>query len=344
VTKWAALKFVKFWIFLKHSPPNREIIKTSIRSCDQNLPGEIGETRPPGYSHTKVAQRSTKDQVAWWHLWLCLVPSWCGFSRTVWNCWKPWRISIWKRWFIWIRCKDWWCVVLREIDFLIKFVIDSLLISPVEWIYLNTDMHKFESSQKDENRAQSADSSKAGVGNLITIAVRMNCALSLAGRKFDWFYLKFYRYQLWGRVGGYLLGILTIFLKIPSFVGSLPVSFASRFAPLCQTSPITVSGLPCHPATTPVTLPGLPCRRVDSPVALSVLLLVSPVSPPCIRELRYLFCQALWYVFRESLRGLVQVFTIQQQVRTSRMTAFVKHAPAVEHWLVVVTRHWSRLK
>ena len=41
------------------------------------------------------------------------------------------------------------------------FFIDSLLITPVEWSYLNTDMHKFETSQKEESRAQSADSSKA---------------------------------------------------------------------------------------------------------------------------------------------------------------------------------------
>jgi len=51
--------------------------------------------------------------------------------------------------------------VLREIDFLVKFVIDSLLLSLVVRSYLNTDMRKFESSQKDENRAQWADSSKA---------------------------------------------------------------------------------------------------------------------------------------------------------------------------------------
>jgi len=31
----------------------------------------------------------------------------------------------------------------------------------VELIYLNTDMRKFETSQKDESRAQLADSSKA---------------------------------------------------------------------------------------------------------------------------------------------------------------------------------------
>ena len=39
-------------------------------------------------------------------------------------------------------------------------MIDSLLITPVEWSYLNTDMRKFETSQK-ESRAQSADFSKA---------------------------------------------------------------------------------------------------------------------------------------------------------------------------------------
>jgi len=43
---------------------------------------------------------------------------------------------------------------------LIKFVTYSLLVSPVEWSYLNTDMRKVESSQKDESRAQSTDSSE----------------------------------------------------------------------------------------------------------------------------------------------------------------------------------------
>jgi len=45
--------------------------------------------------------------------------------------------------------------------FPIKFVIDSLLISPGERSCLNTDMHKFELLQKEESTAQSADSSKA---------------------------------------------------------------------------------------------------------------------------------------------------------------------------------------
>ena len=42
-----------------------------------------------------------------------------------------------------------------------KSVIDSLPSTPMEWSYLNTDMRKFETSQKEERRAQSADSSKA---------------------------------------------------------------------------------------------------------------------------------------------------------------------------------------
>ena len=40
-----------------------------------------------------------------------------------------------------------------------KFFIDSLLLSLAERSYLNTDMCKFESLQKDERRGQSADSS-----------------------------------------------------------------------------------------------------------------------------------------------------------------------------------------
>jgi len=46
--------------------------------------------------------------------------------------------------------------------FLIKnLLIDSLLAPIVESKYLNRDMCKFESSQKDESRWQSTDSSKA---------------------------------------------------------------------------------------------------------------------------------------------------------------------------------------
>ena len=42
-----------------------------------------------------------------------------------------------------------------------NLLIDSLFISFVESSYLNIEMYKFESSRKDESRAQSADSLKA---------------------------------------------------------------------------------------------------------------------------------------------------------------------------------------
>jgi len=45
------------------------------------------------YTHGKASQRLTKDQMAWLHLWRCLVPPWCGASRTIRNCWKSWGIS-----------------------------------------------------------------------------------------------------------------------------------------------------------------------------------------------------------------------------------------------------------
>jgi len=53
-------------------------------------------------------------------------------------------------------------VVAREMDFPFKNLqIDSLLIAHVESSYLDTGTWKLESSQKDESRAQWADSSKA---------------------------------------------------------------------------------------------------------------------------------------------------------------------------------------
>jgi len=43
----------------------------------------------------------------------------------------------------------------------INLLIDSLLAPIVQGTYLHIDMRKFESSQKDESRTQSVDSSKA---------------------------------------------------------------------------------------------------------------------------------------------------------------------------------------
>jgi len=45
------------------------------------------------HTHMKAAQISTKDQVPWLHLRPCLVPSWCGASKTMWDCLKPWGVS-----------------------------------------------------------------------------------------------------------------------------------------------------------------------------------------------------------------------------------------------------------
>jgi len=38
-------------------------------------------------------QWSSKDQLAWLHLWSCLVPSSCGASGIIWNCCWPWGVS-----------------------------------------------------------------------------------------------------------------------------------------------------------------------------------------------------------------------------------------------------------
>jgi len=124
------------------------------------------------------------------------------------------------------------------------------------------------------------------------------------------------------------------FLLIPGFVGSLPVFTCLRRSPsvrtlspplsLCQVSPVGY--------------------LVGSLIALSVPLLVSHVSLSCIHKLRYMFCQVELFSCRHWQRELFQAFRIQQQMCSSRMTAFVKHAPAFEFWVVVVTRHRSRLK
>jgi len=75
------------------APPNREIPDTSVRACVQNPLENIGETSPAGYTHGKAAQRLTKNQTELLHFRPCLVPSWCGASRTIWNrCWS-WGIS-----------------------------------------------------------------------------------------------------------------------------------------------------------------------------------------------------------------------------------------------------------
>ena len=57
-----------------------------VWSYVQNVPGKIGKATPAGYTHKKVAQRKTKDQVEWLDLWPSLVLFWCEASRTMWDC------------------------------------------------------------------------------------------------------------------------------------------------------------------------------------------------------------------------------------------------------------------
>jgi len=47
---------------------------------------------------------------------------------------------------------------------------------------LNADMCKFESPQKHESRAQLANSSKAGIGNLLLVADQKQTLQGMAGR------------------------------------------------------------------------------------------------------------------------------------------------------------------
>ena len=65
-----------------------------VRPCIQNAPGKNGELSRFGYSlHRRgAAQSLSKDQVEWLHLRPCLVPSWCGSSRTTWDCCWSWGI------------------------------------------------------------------------------------------------------------------------------------------------------------------------------------------------------------------------------------------------------------
>ena len=44
------------------------------------------------YTHWKAGQSLSKDHLAWLHFRPCLVPSWCGASRTTWDCCWSWGI------------------------------------------------------------------------------------------------------------------------------------------------------------------------------------------------------------------------------------------------------------
>jgi len=89
VTRSTGLKSVKPGMS-NHLSESRDPTYVSSAMYIQNVPEKNCELSPSGYSlytHWKAAQ------VAWPYLQPCLVPSWCGNSRTIWNCCWPWGIS-----------------------------------------------------------------------------------------------------------------------------------------------------------------------------------------------------------------------------------------------------------
>jgi len=87
VTKYAAVKFRKSM----HIESFLRTERSHPRGVD-HVTRMPQERSPSGCTHGKAAQRSTKDQMASLYLRPCLAPSWCGVSRAIWDCWKPWSI------------------------------------------------------------------------------------------------------------------------------------------------------------------------------------------------------------------------------------------------------------
>ena len=89
-TRSTGLKSVKPGMS-SHFSESRDTSYVSSAMYFQNVPGKNGELSPSGYSLYTPWKAA---QVAWLHLRPCLVPSWCGNSRTIWKscCWL-WGIS-----------------------------------------------------------------------------------------------------------------------------------------------------------------------------------------------------------------------------------------------------------
>ena len=152
---------------------NRFHVKLRILSpenCKQSLQVKSWKAEVTGLTFYKqeVLQTGFLQTVLTWmsfaggensHLWIAFPPLWvllCFFSAVtsafqLFTCKRCLQFSgLRMRNFTWNRG----CVILREI-------VKSLLTPIVESTYLNRDMCKFESSQKDESRWQSTDSLKA---------------------------------------------------------------------------------------------------------------------------------------------------------------------------------------
>jgi len=70
-------------------------LATLVLPFVQNVPGKVGEASsascPDGNAVHRGRPRSRWR--SWLHLRPCLVPSWCGASRTIWYCCWSWGIS-----------------------------------------------------------------------------------------------------------------------------------------------------------------------------------------------------------------------------------------------------------
>ena len=88
-TKCAVVKFIKPWMS-SHFSQSRDLSYIHVVSaiCPA-CPTKIGKARRAGCTQEKAAQRLSKDKVEWLHLRPCLVPSWCGISRIIRDCWIP---------------------------------------------------------------------------------------------------------------------------------------------------------------------------------------------------------------------------------------------------------------
>jgi len=78
-----------------HFSESRNPSNVSSAMCPE-CPGKDWRSKSFRIQSTSMGKRprwSSTDQVAWLHLRPCLVPCWCGASRTIWNCCWSWGIS-----------------------------------------------------------------------------------------------------------------------------------------------------------------------------------------------------------------------------------------------------------
>jgi len=79
-TKCAFVKSVNHWMS-SHFLESSDSSYVGSAGCP-DCPRKDWRASPAGYIHGKAAQTASNDPVQWLQLWLCLILSWCGSSRT----------------------------------------------------------------------------------------------------------------------------------------------------------------------------------------------------------------------------------------------------------------------